>query len=200
LITDHEQGQLEPGGRAAAPGHLGLVQRFINTWNQEFPVEQDRLGTMRAASSWLRENGLAPDIGLAGAVPRSVLAELREVREALRSLAAANVTGSCDPSALHLINSVAAATPMILTIDDDRRTHLQSDSQGMCRVVATLLAIVHDAQVAGDWKRLKGCRQCGYAFFDYSKNRSAIWCSMSICGNRAKNRAHYQRQRSHATR
>jgi predicted RNA-binding Zn ribbon-like protein len=43
---------------------------------------------------------------------------------------------------------------------------------------------------------VKGCRQCGYAFFDRSKNRSAAWCAMSICGNRTKNRAYYRRRRT----
>jgi predicted RNA-binding Zn ribbon-like protein len=61
--------------------------------------------------------------------------------------------------------------------------------------VATLLGILHEAQLTGQWPRLKGCRQCGYAFFDRSKNRSAAWCAMSICGNRTKNRA-YRRRRS----
>ena len=45
------------------------------------------------------------------------------------------------------------------------------------------------------WPRLKACRQCGYAFFDRSKNRSAAWCAMSICGNRTKNRT-YRRRRA----
>jgi predicted RNA-binding Zn ribbon-like protein len=40
---------------------------------------------------------------------------------------------------------------------------------------------------------------CGYAFFDLSKNRSATWCSMSICGNRSENRACYQRRRPDST-
>ena len=42
-----------------------------------------------------------------------------------------------------------------------------------------------------------GLLDLGYAaFFDRSKNRSATWCSMSICGNRTKNRAYYRRQRA----
>jgi predicted RNA-binding Zn ribbon-like protein len=187
---------LEPGGRAAAPGRLALVQRFINTWNREFPVEHDRLGTTRAAVAWLRDNGLVPDDARVGTVQPSELAALRDLREAIRSLVTANVTGSCDPSALHVINMAAAASPMILAIDDDGRSHLRAHAPGIHRAVATLLAIMHDAQVVDDWPRLKGCRQCGYAFFDRSKNRSATWCSMSICGNRAKNRAYHQRQRS----
>ena len=60
--------------------------------------------------------------------------------------------------------------------------------------MATLLAIFHEAQLTGQWPRLKACRQCEYAFFDRSKNRSAAWCAMSICGNRTKNRAYYRRR------
>jgi hypothetical protein len=65
--------------------------------------------------------------------------------------------------------------------------------------VATVLDILHEAQITGVWPRLKACRQCGYAFFDRSKNRSAAWCAMSICGNRTKNRA-YRRRRPGRTR
>ncbi len=60
--------------------------------------------------------------------------------------------------------------------------------------MATLLGILHEAQLSGDWSRMKACRQCEYAFFDRSKNRSAAWCAMSICGNRTKNRAYYRRR------
>ena len=62
----------------------------------------------------------------------------------------------------------------------------------------TLLGILHEAQLTGEWSRMKGCRQCEYAFFDRSKNRSAAWCAMSICGNRTKNRAYYRRRRTAA--
>ena len=62
----------------------------------------------------------------------------------------------------------------------------------------SFLAGLHEAQVTGAWPRLKGCRACGYAFFDRSKNRSAAWCAMSICGNRTKNRAYYRRRRAPA--
>jgi predicted RNA-binding Zn ribbon-like protein len=45
---------------------------------------------------------------------------------------------------------------------------------------------------------MKACRQCEYAFYDRSRNRSAAWCAMSICGNRTKNRAYYRRHRPSA--
>lgn len=39
-------------------------------------------------------------------------------------------------------------------------------------------------------------RGCGYLFFDQSRNRSRRWCDMQACGNRAKARRHYRRQKS----
>ena len=38
-------------------------------------------------------------------------------------------------------------------------------------------------------------RGCGYLFLDMTKNRSRRWCDMNDCGNRAKARRHYQRQK-----
>jgi predicted RNA-binding Zn ribbon-like protein len=47
----------------------------------------------------------------------------------------------------------------------------------------------------GDPTRLKQCpgEHCGWVFFDMTKNRSRRWCEMSVCGNRAKAKAHYRR-------
>ena len=36
---------------------------------------------------------------------------------------------------------------------------------------------------------------CGWVFLDETKNRRRRWCSMKDCGNRAKARRHYARQR-----
>jgi predicted RNA-binding Zn ribbon-like protein len=49
----------------------------------------------------------------------------------------------------------------------------------------------------GTWRRLKVCPgdHCGWAFYDHSRNQTGRWCSMSVCGGRAKARAHYHRHR-----
>jgi predicted RNA-binding Zn ribbon-like protein len=49
----------------------------------------------------------------------------------------------------------------------------------------------------GTWDRLKACpgHDCGWAFYDHSRNQTGRWCSMSVCGGRAKARAHYHRRR-----
>ena len=81
-----------------------------------------------------------------------------------------------------------------MTVDGRAFTRPRSAADG---AIVALLSIVHDAQLTGDRLRLKGCRQCQYAFYRPSRNRSAAWCSMSICGNRSKNRAYYRRNNPH---
>jgi predicted RNA-binding Zn ribbon-like protein len=45
-------------------------------------------------------------------------------------------------------------------------------------------------------ERLRICGHCGWLFLDRSKNRSRMWCDMSVCGNREKARRHYSRSRN----
>jgi predicted RNA-binding Zn ribbon-like protein len=43
--------------------------------------------------------------------------------------------------------------------------------------------------------RLKTCPSCRWLYLDNSKNQSRQWCDMKVCGNRAKARAFYSRQK-----
>jgi predicted RNA-binding Zn ribbon-like protein len=43
--------------------------------------------------------------------------------------------------------------------------------------------------------RVGQCPGCGWLFLDSSRNRSRRWCTMEVCGNRAKARRHYERTR-----
>lgn len=182
--------RVEPGGRPKAPGRLELLQRFLNTWNHDLPADWDRLGTSERAQEWLREKGLVDGPGM---VSDSDAERLRMLREAIRSLVVAHTTGEPDAVAVEKVRTAAAGAPLVVAFDDDGQTFLRGQGTGLEAAVANLIGFLHDARVGGDWVRLKGCRQCGYAFFDRSKNRSATWCSMSICGNRSKSRAHYRR-------
>jgi predicted RNA-binding Zn ribbon-like protein len=184
--------QIEPGGRPKAPGRLGLLQRFVNTYNHDFPPEWDRIGTPKRAQAWLRQKRL---VAPGDRVSDDDVARLRELREAIRELAVANQGGKPGAAATDTVRRLADTAQLGVAIDDTGRTVLAPTSSGVDGAVAMLLGILHEAQLTGQWSRLKGCRQCEYAFFDRSKNRSAAWCSMSICGNRTKNRAYYRRRR-----
>jgi predicted RNA-binding Zn ribbon-like protein len=187
--------QIEPGGRRKAPGRLELLQRFVNTYNHDFPRDWDRIGTPEKARAWLREKGL---VAPGDRISDADVARLRELREAIRALAIANHGGQPAAAATDTIRTVAGTAQLSVAIDDTGRTALEPPRRGVDGAVATLLGILHEEQLTGQWSRLKGCRQCEYAFFDRSKNRSAAWCSMSICGNRTKNRAYYRRLRTSA--
>jgi len=183
--------QLEPGGRPKAPGRLELLQRFINSHNHDFPPEWDRIGTKEKAQAWLRETRL---LAPGERISEADAARLRELREAFRALAIANHGGQPDPAAIDVVRRAAGTAGLRVAIDDAGMTALEPERRGVDGSVATLLGILHDAQLTGQWPRMKACRQCEYAFFDRSKNRSAAWCAMSICGNRTKNRAYYRRR------
>jgi predicted RNA-binding Zn ribbon-like protein len=183
--------QIEPGGRPKAPGRLELLQRFINSHNHDFPREWDRIGTPERARAWLRQKRL---VAPGDRVSDADVARLRELREALRALAIANQGRQSRAAATDVIRRVAGSAALSVAVDDRGRTALEPARGGVDGAVATLLGILHEAQLSGQWSRMKGCRQCRYVFFDRSKNRSAAWCAMSICGNRAKNRAYYQRR------
>jgi len=185
--------QVEPGGRPKAPGRLELLQRFVNTHNHDFPSDWDRIGTKDKAEAWLREKGL---VAPGDRVSEADAARLRELREAIRALAVANHGDEPPRAATRVIRSASHAAGLRVAIDDAGKTALEPAGRGVDGAVASLLRILHEAQLTGHWLRLKGCRQCGYAFFDRSKNRSAAWCAMSICGNRTKNRSYYRRRRS----
>jgi predicted RNA-binding Zn ribbon-like protein len=183
--------EIEPGGRPKAPGRLALLQRFINTHNHDLPTDWDRIGSGEKAQEWLRAKELVgADVGVTDADA----ARLRELREAIRRLLVAS--GSGEPAAADVVRAAARSAPLGVRVDDAGHTALEPAAGGLEAAVATLLGILHEAQLTGEWSRMKACRQCEYAFFDRSKNRSAAWCAMSICGNRTKNRAYYRRRRS----
>jgi predicted RNA-binding Zn ribbon-like protein len=185
--------QVEPGNRRKAPGRLELLQRFVNTYNHDLPAGWDRLSSPDKARAWLREKGL---LAAGERVSEADAVRLRELREAIRALVVANQGAPPDPGPIETIRNAPAG--LVITLDAAGRTSLEPVRRDVGGAVAALLGILHEAQLTGQWPRLKGCRRCGCAFFDRSKNRSAAWCAMSICGNRTKNRAYYRRRRESA--
>jgi hypothetical protein len=80
-MDDHDKQrigeQLEPGGRPKAPGRLELLQRFINSYNHDFPREWDRIGSKDKAKAWLLEKGLVTPHDEISAAKAARLRELR---------------------------------------------------------------------------------------------------------------------------
>jgi predicted RNA-binding Zn ribbon-like protein len=183
----------QPAGRAPAPEPLDLVQDFVNS---EVPVwEQDDIATPDALAAWLRSRRL---LGDGATVDRGALGRARTLRAVLRELARRNAHPEETDRALREDFS-AASVRALFRVDLDRRgaLRLAPADDGVDGALAQILTRVLDAQAAGTWKRMKSCpgAHCGWLFYDASRNASSTWCSMSICGNRAKTAA-YRRRRA----
>jgi predicted RNA-binding Zn ribbon-like protein len=152
-------------------------------------------GNREKTHAWLQHKRLVgPDVRISAADA----ARLRELREAIRALTIANQAGQPDPASTGIVRRASRTARLRVAVDDAGRTVLEPDRPSVDGAVAALLGILHEAQLTGQWRRLKGCRQCGYAFFDRSQELLGVWCAMPICGNRTKNRA-YRRRRSSTT-
>ena len=184
--------QDEAGKVQAAPGALDLVRGFVNTIDIE--AGEEHLQTAASLQRWLADRGLLPSDE---PVDEMALRRALEIREALRNLMLANNGGALAPHALDTLNRTSESAHMTLQFDQDGQCHVQPTAGGVDGALGRLLAIVSGAMTDGTWVRLKACRNhgCWWAFYDRSKNRSATWCTMEVCGNRIKARAYRQRRR-----
>jgi predicted RNA-binding Zn ribbon-like protein len=173
----------------AAPEPLRIVQELVNSYDLENDVEW--LGTPEQLQAWLAERHLDGRERPTRASVKRVL----ELRETLRELLIANNEHRTEPGAAETLRHVADRARLTLELDEHGQLALAPQAPGVDGALGRILAVVHEAMAEGNWHRLKACRECAWAYYDYSKNRSATWCSMAICGNRTKTRA-YRRRRS----
>ena len=173
----------------AAPEPLRLVQLFVNTSDHEHGREL--LGSPAQLGAWLAD-ALSTTVGR----PRHTdLDAALELRDALRELLRRNNGLTANADAVEVVNRAVRAAGLSPRLDPTRRVTLGPDADGVPGALGRIVAVALAAMLDGSWLRLKACRQCGWGYYDYSRNRSARWCSMSICGNRSKTKA-YRRRRT----
>lgn len=173
----------------AAPEPLRLVQRFVNTVDKDHGREW--LATPDDLGRWCEEAGL-------GRIPvtrRDVL-RAHELRSALQAFLAANNGRKLDDDALASINRAANAAKLTARLDERGRLQFDVQAHDVDAALGRIVAVTFSTLTDGSWPRLKTCRNCNWAFYDYSRNRSAKWCSMLICGNRLKSRSYRHRKGS----
>jgi predicted RNA-binding Zn ribbon-like protein len=179
-----------------APGSLDLIRLLLNTTDLEDGT--DELDTAAGTRAWLVEHDLLRRNGNVDERGRQRIVELRE---GLRALAYTNNHGPSAEDDLMRLNRRAAETSLTPVFAGGEDFGLMGSRRDVSGATASLLAIVCEAMRDGTWSRLKACRnsRCRWAFYDSSRNRTGNWCSMAICGNRAKTRAYRQRQRATAS-
>jgi predicted RNA-binding Zn ribbon-like protein len=189
------------GGRLC----LGIVNTVL--WRRsDGPIERltsyDAVVHYVARAGWLE----SPEalVAEAAAHPRKAhqaLARVIELRELLFGVFSDLAAGSTpDPADMTRLNTALA--------DSVGRMELRPSASGAFgatwRPVDNLdlpgwqVAASAGAVLASDDRdRVKQCPgpQCGWVFLDQSSNRSRRWCDSTMCGNRARVQAHYQRTR-----
>ena len=142
---------------------------------------------LRSADSEEARNGLAEALGLRGLLARIA-----------HDLAHGDGPDEAD---LRGVNRVLASHPTLLSVSPkDGRWEVRSRpvDQGPGAIVALIAADFGHFLEHADLSLVRHCegKDCRLYFYDTSKNHKRRWCSMEMCGNRAKVAEH--RARRHA--
>ncbi|WP_105973418.1 CGNR zinc finger domain-containing protein [Streptomyces geranii] len=160
---------------ASAPGGLALVEALVNT--RSLDSDRDALDTAE---------GRVP-FGIEEIAERE-LAEIKDLRESLRAVCLAHA-GHPPHDTVQPLGRLLARAPLLVTVDEqDGSARLTPAEEGP--LLSRVAAAVAEALTDGTWLRLKACElpDCHWAYFDRSPAGRRRWCSMSVCGARAKMR------------
>ncbi|HEX8159953.1 MAG TPA: CGNR zinc finger domain-containing protein [Solirubrobacteraceae bacterium] len=169
------------------------MQAFMNThYDRARKRGGETLLSADVLQGWLRAHQLIGHRALGEHDLHRAIA----VREGVRALALANNGHDLNTTALDAMRRASAGAVSEIHIEPDGPQLIVSAEADINSAIGALLAITARAMIDGTWPRLKACpgRYCGWAFYDHSKNQSARWCSMKVCGDREKSRVYYQRK------
>ena len=177
----------QPAGRSPAPGRLGLVQAFTNSFWDLDADGADAWAQLAGYRAWLGRRGFAGDRADDADRHRALA-----LRDAIRSLALRRD----QDAARRTLDALARTTPLRVRFDPRPRHEPAGD--GPADALGLVLGVLAEAMADGTWERVKACPgpHCGWLFYDASRNRSSQWCSMRICGNRVKGREFRARARN----
>ncbi|MET8230789.1 CGNR zinc finger domain-containing protein [Micromonospora sp. NPDC005298] len=182
----------QPGDREPAPGPLALVQDLVNTLDIE--AGRDTLVTVADLVAFCAAHGVP-----ASAASAQDLAVVRRLRESVRDACQAHAGVDVPPDTLTALAELFRDAPLTVEIDSAGRCR-PAPRPGLTRAAALTARVgctVLLAEADGTWPRLKACAAhgCRWVYYDHSPAGRSRWCTMSICGSRAKMRAYRDRSR-----
>jgi predicted RNA-binding Zn ribbon-like protein len=165
-----------------------LIVEFANTIDIE--TGDDQLATVVAAAAWMRAHGWGTS-SVGDAERRSLV----DLRDDLRQCLVGHHDRIDDPEVFgRLAERITRADASIRLRSEG--TQLVARRRGLDEVLVALGDAIGTALDSGTWHRYRICPadDCLEAFLDDSRSGNRRWCSMELCGNRAKVRAFRDRQ------
>jgi predicted RNA-binding Zn ribbon-like protein len=181
---------------------------FINTEGAVRNGPPERIESYLTLLSWsvlagvLTEEEAGQGMAITKAKPvlaTSVLKRSIELREALYGIFSATVRGepasAADRAIFDAELAVARSHQRLVPIDDGWGWEFVG--AGADAMLWRLAADASDLLTSSDINRVRECSgdTCSWLFVDRSRNRSRRWCDMADCGNRAKARRFYSKNK-----
>jgi predicted RNA-binding Zn ribbon-like protein len=171
-----------------------LAIDLLNTVSARDGVSVELLEEAEDLPEWAEVVGVpyAGEIGLRSADDVAGLREFREVlREGLRHWREGD---SPAPALIARLNRELARDPRHVSLrmlDGELVTKMVSTGDPLDRLYADLAASLAMMVSRDERSRYRACANeaCRYTFYDDSKPGTRRWCSMELCGGRAKARA-----------
>jgi predicted RNA-binding Zn ribbon-like protein len=183
---------------------------FLNSIATPVDTPVEWLDSGDGLLTWLAQAKLVPASSLNELKARAMPGELdkvadqaRVLREWFRGFVRKHMGRPLGPKALHelgplnkLLERDEAFSQIARHRDGDR---LQLQAMRRWRSPESLLLPIGEALAnfvcEEDFARVKACEghSCTLVFADHTRRRARRWCSMAICGNRAKQAAHRNR-------
>lgn len=213
MLSSHQEADMKPGNDRLDPMFVGEhpALDFLNSSAAPKGTLIDWLDTEASLVDWLERSGLCKKEELArvcdGARASDFAKALHEIhafRDAFRAfvqMAAGQAEMPLAHPMIERINDILRSRPLKMQIE----TSQPLDGQNQAPVLNTkyelaapwdLLPRIAEACARliceADFTYVRNCEgpTCTLYFLDISKNHKRRWCSMKICGNRAKAAAH----------
>lgn len=186
---------------------------FLNSIATPVDVPVDWIADGQGLVDWLRQADLVPADMLAEIAARAMPGELdrvadqaRDLREWFRGFVRTRMGSPLDADPLgdlEPLNRLLARDEAYGRIALDGHGHLVLARARRWRSPEALLIPIGEAMartvVEEDFAQIKACqgRACTLLFADHTRGHARRWCSMAVCGNRAKVLAHRDRKKAH---
>jgi len=131
---------------------------------------------------------------------RALMKEALSLRTQIWSIA--DALGEARPAELKTVNRMIQELPQQPKLVERGGLYaFDLDGKDLAEPLWPVLWSLTAVLASDDAKRVGSCRAqgCGWYFVDESPNRTRVWCSSEVCGNRERARRAYAKRRSSLT-